>query len=221
MQYQNLVRKAWQLTQEHHYLSRWGILASIFTLLTGVLRMRYFFTEPAITITTIWEYINNHFDNPISVMIMVETAWLSIYLFAFLIHNLSDGALISAVAKIDTQKIKLSFAKSFSLGLQAFLRITEYNAVTNLFKISHVIVYVLYLRFMLIIYMDGWDFVAENYFWLIPIGIFLSILSLFMTYGEYDLVIKKNGVFTSIRNSMTLVTFHLGETLLILSLIHI
>jgi len=219
MRYQDLIRKSWQLTQEHHYLNIWGILMALFTLLVGVLRLRYFFTDPAITVMTIWEYIQGNFENPVFVMIIVEGTWLSIYLFSFIVSNLSDGALIASIAKIESQQVRLSFTKSLALGLHSLLRVIEYNMVTSLFKISHLIVYILLIRFQLKIYMDGWDFWGENYIWLIPILIFVAILSLFMTYGEYDLIIHKRGVFKSIRNSINLVIFHLSETLLMTTLL--
>ncbi|MDD4352566.1 MAG: hypothetical protein PHU71_06370 [Candidatus Gracilibacteria bacterium] len=219
MQYQNLVRKAWQLTQEHHYLTRWGVLASIFTLLVGLIRVRYFFTDPAITLGTIWEYLNMNYEHPVRMIIIIEIIWWSIYLLAFIIHNLSDGALIGAIAKIEDQKVRLSFSKSLSIGLNSFLRITEYNAVTSIFKVGNFIIYIFLLRFWLLIYMDGWDFLAENYIWLSALLIFLSFFTLLITYGEYDLVIHKHGPFKAIRNSITLVTFHLGETLLMMMLV--
>jgi len=58
---------------------------------------------------------------------------------------------------------------------------------------------------------------------LIPVfiiaGILITIISVFLTYGEYNLVVFRQGVFRSIKKSMTLVIFHFGETLLITLLI--
>lgn len=224
MRYPDLIKKAWHLTVDHKYLINIGILSSVFALLIGFVRVRYILPTPTGTVMDVYEFLQNNTNNPIIYATIVIILYGIIYIAAMFTNVLADGALISGIAKIESQKIRLSFGKCISLGLHAFLPLVEFKVVTSLLNIGNFIMYILlirfYVRYYSITYGGGEsDILSSFYPILIVAAILIAVISVFLTYGEYNLVIHRAGIFKSIKRSITLVIFHMSETILITVLV--
>lgn len=220
MNYQEIIKKAWRLTLDHRYLVSFGTIASFFSLLIGVIRVRYVLSKPVGTIHDIWNYISTYSDEPMFFFIVFLLVIAIIYGLAFLTNIIAEGAMISSIAKIEDQDVRLNFGKSLSLAINCFLPLTKYNIVTTFFNIGHFVIYIFLVRYYTIAYFDS-DFDVIQSFWpfILFFGFFIGIISLGLTYGQYNLVIHRDPIFKSIRKSLALVMFHFSETLLITILI--
>ena len=218
MTYQDIIKRAWVITQEHKYLRAFGTVTSIFFLLIGILRVRYILPEPVGTMQDISQWLHDaeFVDNPTPWLVTYIVLIGIIYIFFFFTHILAEGGLIASIAKIEKRNMTLSFSKTFALGMHFFLPVVEYRAVTALFDVTRFIVMILFFRFYGRVYGFYEDSVIQNMWGLILFaGIVISIMAFFLIYAEYHLIIRKAGIIKSIRKSMTLVTFHFSETLMI------
>lgn len=222
MKIPDIIRESWRMTVDHKYLVSLGTFASIFTLLLGVYRLRLLAPEPIFTLTDILGYFESHTDQPYVYFGGYLAVYGLIYLGFFLTNIIVEGGLIATIAKIKIQNVRLSFSRGLSLGMHSFLPLTEYRILTNLFNVGHIVLYFLFFRYYLRYFLDA-DRAAEilePLWWvLLFVLVIVGIISVFLTYGEYSLVVYRTGVLKSIRKSITLVIFHLGETVLIMLLV--
>ncbi len=219
MNYPEIVKLAWTLTTEHRYLRVLGTVASLFATLLGIWRVRYVLQQPILTAGEVWHWLQENTHSPVGWAITIVVILAVIYLVAFLLSVLSEGGLISAIAKIYDQKTELDFSKTIALGLQSFLPLTEFRLLTNIFHIGAFILYILFFRFYIYYFFPDSTVVQDVSPLLIFLAIVISITTLLLTYADYHLVIHKSSIFESIQKSITLVIFHFRETLLISVLI--
>ncbi len=215
MNYPEIFKKAWAMTTKHRYLRVLGTLASLFATLIGVWRIRYVLPTPIGTGRDIWSYLQTNTASPIVYAVLLLLGLGFIYLFAFIFGVISEGGIISAIAKMEDQQVELNFSKTISFGIQSFLSLTEYRVLTNAFHIGSYIVYILLIRFYLRIYFPENTIISDFAPLLIFIGVLVTIATIFLNYADYHLVIHKSSVVESIKKSTTLVLFHFQETLLI------
>ncbi|MBI4835674.1 MAG: hypothetical protein HY817_00270 [Candidatus Abawacabacteria bacterium] len=215
MNYPEIFKKAWHITTEHRYLRVLGSLASLFAMLIGILRIRYIWPTPIGTGRDIWQYLLTHTANPLGWAILIGVALLALYALAFIFNVISEGGIISAIAKMYDHQAQLNFSKTVSLGLQSFLPLTEFRVLTNAFHIGSYILYILLFRFYLNIYLPGNTIIQDFMPLLIIFGVIITLTTILLNYADYHLVIHKSSVIDSIRKSSLLVVFHLQETLLI------
>lgn len=215
MNYPEIFKQAWAMTSKNRYLRVLGTIASLFATLIGVMRIRYILPTPIGTGRDIWAYLQANSNAPITYAVLLLLAFGLIYLLAFVFGVISEGGIISAIAKMYDQQVELNFSKTISFGIQSFLSLTEYRVLTNAFHIGSYIVYILLIRFYLRIYFPDSTLISDFAPVLIIIGILVTIATIFLNYADYHLVIHKAPVIDSIKKSATLVLFHFQETLLI------
>ncbi len=215
MNYPEIFKQAWSMTSQNRYLRVLGTIASLFATLIGLIRIRYILPTPIGTGTDIWYYLQNNTTSPITYAVLIVLGIGLTYLLAFVFGIISEGGIISAIAKMHDQQVQLNLSKTISFGIQSFLSLTEYRVLTNAFHIGAYIMYVLLIRFYLRIYFPESTLISDFMPVIVIIGILVTITTIFLTYADYHLVIHKSQVIESIKKSATLVLFHFQETLLI------
>lgn len=219
MNYPEIFRQAWAITTQHRYLRTLGTIASLFAILVGCLRIRYILPQPIGTGMDVWIFLQQNTDSPILYAILLLLGLGLMYALTFIFGVISEGGMISAITKIYDHNAELNISKTISFGIQSFLSLTEYRVLTNVFQISHFIIYILLVRFYLRIYLPQSTILQELTPFLIVLGIIITLATILLNYAEYHLIIHKAQVIDSIKKSATLVLFHFQETLLITLLI--
>lgn len=219
MNYPEIFKKAWQITTENRYLRVLGSIASLFAILIGVPRIRYILPTTVGTVHDVWVFLQQNTENPLGYAILLVLGALIIYGLAFIFNIISEGGIISAIAKMHDHQAQLNLSKTISLGLQSFLPLTEFRVLTNAFHIGAYILYILLFRFYLNVYLPGNTIIHDFMPLLIVFGVIILGTTILLNYADYHLVIHKSTVIDSIRKSGLLVIFHLQETLLITLLI--
>lgn len=215
MNYPEIFKRAWAMTSENRYLRVLGTIASLFATLLGIWRIRYILPTPIGTGIDVWHYLVANTNAPITYAILLVLALGITYLLAFVFGVISEGGIISAIAKMYDQHVELNLSKTISFGIQSFLSLTEYRVLTNAFHIGSFITWVLLARFYLRIYFPDSTLIGDFMPVIVIIAILITITTIFLTYADYHLVIHKAQVIDSIKKSTTLVLFHFQETLLI------
>lgn len=220
MRYQDIIKRAWIITQEHRYLRAFGTMTSVFFLLIGLSRVRYILPQPIGTFHDIQAWISGWTDDPMPWLIAFYSFVVIVYLASFITHILSEGGMVAAIAKIEKRGETLTFGRTFALGMHFFLPLVEYGALTSLFDISRYIIVILLVRFYARVYGIYQDTILYSFPWFfVFLGVFIAIISFLLTYAQYHLVIRKAGIIASIKKSITLVTFHFGETFFVALLV--
>lgn len=219
MNYPEIFKKAWAITTEHRYLRTLGSIASLFALLVGAFRIRYILPTPIGTGRDVWQFLQMNTENPLGYAVLLGFGLIFLYGLAFVLNIVSEGGIISAIAKMSDHQAELNLSKTISLGLQSFLPLTEFRVLTNAFHIGSYILYVLLIRFYLNVYLPGNTIIQDFMPFIIIFGIIILFTTVFLNYADYHLVIHKSTVVDSIRKSTLLVVFHFQETLLITLLI--
>lgn len=215
MNYPEIFKRAWAMTSENRYLRILGTIASLFATLIGMWRIRYILPTPVGTGSDVWHYLVTNTNAPITYAVLLVLGLGLTYLLAFVFGVISEGGIISAIAKMYDQHVELNLSKTISFGIQSFLSLTEYRILTNAFHIGSFITWILLARFYLRIYFPESTLIGDFMPVIVIIGILITITTIFLTYADYHLVIHKAQVIDSIKKSTTLVLFHFQETLLI------
>ncbi|OGC81989.1 MAG: hypothetical protein A2788_01540 [Candidatus Abawacabacteria bacterium RIFCSPHIGHO2_01_FULL_46_8] len=215
-----IVREAWQITAKNRVLHTFGVIAATLTLLVGLVymlfRIEYFFPHlvPGLSFFSLENlfYYLTYYPS-------LTLAFLGLAAIVFLAYLTlpvwCEAALIATIARIREGQAKdYSFGRASSFGLQSFLPLFEFEALTVVFDITRSFTILLLI----------WRYFGPTLLWqstplIIFILLVIFLISIALIYSRYNIVLHHGEVFKSIIKSLTLVTFYLGETMILLALV--
>lgn len=216
MDYFAVIKKAFRATFKHKFLWLFGILAG------GTAGASSFnFQMPSSGFNNSWQKFSNENLNSVDwttfwqnhgVAILILITVLAILSIIFFILNLvSEGALISAGDKIEKDQ-ELTFGNSFQRGWHNFWRIWGLNITLLLAILIGLSILILPVCALVVLgsYVAAW--IVGILLFLINIA-FWILISFLAPYALRIVVLKKHGIFESLRESLHLVRDNLGQVL--------
>jgi len=202
-----IVREAWQITAKNRVLHTFGVIAATLTLLVGLVymlfRIEYFFPHlvPGLSFFSLENlfYYLTYYPS-------LTLAFLGLAAIVFLAYLTlpvwCEAALIATIARIREGQAKdYSFGRASSFGLQSFLPLFEFEALTVVFDITRSFTILLLI----------WRYFGPTLLWqstplIIFILLVIFLISIALIYSRYNIVLHHGEVFKSIIKSLTLVT---------------
>ena len=219
MSIQDILKRSWYITSQNHSLQIYGTLSALFSILIGIPRLHYILRTDKIGWEKIYELIKEVAGSPTIAGTAVISAFIFLYTCSFLIHVLSEAAIIAAVAKSETSGESVSRNTAFGLGAHSFLRFVEFKAFTSLFSVSSLIIWILLFDYYSAFYLDGTSVVRKFLPLTALIAFIILLLDIAFTYAPYHFITRHSTVVAALKRSVKLVIFYLSETMLLTMLL--
>lgn len=224
MDFRQIIKTAWEFTQEHKSLIRWyGFVPALLTILVGSVYMAYqvisivrspFFanTEHGF-MREVVSFIFNYWKESPQLTTLTIIVAIVIILLYLVIPTFCQGALIQLTARLKNGQPVKTISDGITYGLFSFLPLFEYHILVKTFSIISLFTEAAFVVRNL--GPDWFNLLLIPFVLMVLIGIVLTLL---FTYTDYFIVIDKDPIFTSIGKSCRLVLMHWQETLLMLML---
>ena len=210
-----LIGRAWELTSARPQLHIFGTLSALFSILIGIPRLHYILRTDIIGWGKIYELLNEVIGSPVIAATTVGITYTLLLSLSFLVHTLSEGAIIAAVAKEATSGEAVPRRVAFGLGLSRFLAFVEFKLFTNFFSISSLTIWILLIDYYSAQVLGGVSVVRQFLPLTILIVLVVLVLSIGFTYSEVHFVVRKSTIVGALKRSIRLVAFYLSETVLL------
>lgn len=221
VQYRDIIRNAWHLTNNEKHLIWYGVIPSFFSTLVGLCYLTWqallfhnsphFFKNQSDDFDKIAEFIRD-FSGAHSNFLIFFIIFAVIVALGFLIlPPLCEGGLIGLIAAIQRKK-EIQATDGLRIGINNFLIMFEYRTVVASFGFT---------EFFAILSLSIRDFAFPV--WLVGFLIFLFLVtlcfSLLFVYAQQFIILEKRNLTRAFMGSVKLTIGNFGKTFLVWTLV--